>query len=153
MHDAPHRHSFVGGICQCGQHHLAPAGSHVEAIGRGVETALLHGLFPEPVLRRALLRSVGAATLLGALASILPIDALTAIAQERKPLEKSKLNVGFLPITCATPLIYGEQLGSYAKEGLEVSAAEDRGHRAHPRQDDQRRARRVAAGQRYYNNP
>ena len=47
--------------------------------------------------------------------------ALKAIAQEKKPLEKTKLNVGFLPITCATPLIYGEQLGSYAKQGLEVS--------------------------------
>ena len=87
----------------------------------GLDTALLHGLFPEPVLRRTLLRSVGAGTLLGALSSILPIDALKAIAQERKPLEKTRLNVGFLPITCATPLIYGEQLGSYAKEGLQVS--------------------------------
>jgi nitrate/nitrite transport system substrate-binding protein len=46
---------------------------------------------------------------------------LKAIAQEKKPLEKTKLNVGFLPITCAAPLIYGEQLGSYAAQGLEVS--------------------------------
>jgi nitrate/nitrite transport system substrate-binding protein len=122
VHDAPHRHSFVDGMCQCGQRHFfAPTASQESGIARGVEAALLHGLFPEPVLRRTLLRSVGAAALLGALASIVPIDVLTAIAQEKKPLEKTRLNVGFLPITCATPLIYGEQLGSYAKEGLEVS--------------------------------
>ncbi len=82
---------------------------------------LLHGLFPEPVLRRELLRTVGAATLLGALSTMLPIGTLKAIAQEKKPLEKTKLNVGFLPITCATPLIYGEKLGSYKKEGLDVA--------------------------------
>jgi nitrate/nitrite transport system substrate-binding protein len=81
----------------------------------------LHGLFPEPVLRRTLFKSVGAAALLGALGGLLPLDTLKAIAHEKKPLEKTRLNVGFLPITCAAPLIYGEQLGSYAKEGLEVT--------------------------------
>lgn len=86
-----------------------------------IEQTLLHALFPEPVLRRSLLKSIGAAALLGALGEILPISTLQAIAQEKKPLEKTKLNVGFLAITCAAPLIYGEQLGSYAKEGLEVS--------------------------------
>ena len=30
-------------------------------VSSGIETALLHGLFPEPVLRRTLLKSVGAA--------------------------------------------------------------------------------------------
>jgi len=92
-----------------------------KAVADSIEQSLLHALFPEPVLRRQLLRSVGAATLLGALGSILPLSTLQAIAQEKKPLEKTKLNVGFLAITCAAPLIYGEQIGSYAKEGLEVS--------------------------------
>jgi nitrate/nitrite transport system substrate-binding protein len=91
------------------------------AISDGVETALLHGLFPDPVQRRTLLKQVGAAVLLGSLSALLPIETLKAIAQEKKPLEKTKLNVGFLPITCAAPLIYGEQLGSYAAQGLEVS--------------------------------
>jgi nitrate/nitrite transport system substrate-binding protein len=90
-------------------------------IANDIEEALLHALFPEPILRRRLLKSVGAATLLGALSTILPISTLQAIAQEKKPLEKTKLNVGFLAITCAAPLIYGEQIGSYAKEGLDVS--------------------------------
>lgn len=41
------------------------------------------------------------------LSSIVPIKTLKAIAQERGPLEKTKLNVGVLAITCATPLIHG----------------------------------------------
>ncbi len=120
MRPTPHRH-LIEGKCRCGERDYLPARSAEEGIARGVETALLHGLFPEPVLRRTLLRSVGAATLLAALSSILPVEALKALAQEKKPLEKTKLNVGFLPITCAAPLIYGEQLGTYSKEGLEVS--------------------------------
>jgi nitrate/nitrite transport system substrate-binding protein len=116
-----HRHIFSGGLCSCGRSEADGPRDVTKTVGEEIEQALLHGLFPEPVLRRTLLKSVGAATLLGALASVLPLDTLKAIAQERKPLEKTKLNVGFLPITCAAPLIYGEALGQYAKEGLDVS--------------------------------
>jgi nitrate/nitrite transport system substrate-binding protein len=35
-------------------------------------------------------------------------------------VEKTKLKVGFLPITCATPIIMSEPLGFYSKYGLEV---------------------------------
>jgi nitrate/nitrite transport system substrate-binding protein len=121
MRKSKHRHAFVAGLCGCGARHSAAATDADAAMGGAVEQALLHGLFPEPMLRRTLLKSVGAATVLGALASILPLDTLKAIAQEKKPLEKTKLNVGFLPITCAAPLIYGEHLGHYAKEGLDIS--------------------------------
>jgi nitrate/nitrite transport system substrate-binding protein len=121
MRNRKHRHFFVAGICSCGERHSAPPTNGEAAVGQAVEQALLHGLFPDPILRRALLKSVGAATVLGALSTLLPLDALKAIALEKKPLEKTKLNVGFLPITCAAPLIYGEHLGQYAKEGLEVS--------------------------------
>jgi nitrate/nitrite transport system substrate-binding protein len=100
---------------------MASTPSAEAAISDEIETALMHGLFPEPMLRRTLLKSVGASVLLGALSTMLPLQNLKAIAQERKPLEKTKLNVGFLPITCAAPLIYGEKLGAYEKEGLEVS--------------------------------
>jgi nitrate/nitrite transport system substrate-binding protein len=113
-------HGFSGRVCGCSRQ-VTLDNSGIEAVASDcVEQAVLHGLFPEPVLRRELLRTVGAAALIGALSSILPLDSLKAIAQERKPLEKSKLAVGFLPITCAAPLIYGEKLGSYGKEGLEV---------------------------------
>ncbi len=115
-----HQHRFVASLCACGEHAPVQPGAE-EAVSAGVEQALVHGLFPEPILRRELLRTVGAGAIIGALSSILPIDALKAIAQERKPLEKTKLAVGFLPITCAVPLIFGEKLGSFSKEGLEVS--------------------------------
>ena len=117
----PHVHSFEAGLCSCGHRHGELPASADDALSGAVETALLHGLFPDPVQRRALLSTVGAATLLGALSSILPVSTLKAIAQDKKPLEKTKLAVGFLPITCAAPLIYGESLGHYAKQGLEVS--------------------------------
>ena len=60
MPNMPHRHSFVGGMCRCGQPLPAQATSAESGIAQGVDTALLHGLFPEPVLRRTLLRTVGA---------------------------------------------------------------------------------------------
>jgi nitrate/nitrite transport system substrate-binding protein len=140
MRKTPHRHSFSDGLCCCGQRQSDAAVNPEAAVGRGIEQALLHGLFPDPVLRRTLLRSVGAATVLGALSTLLPLATLKAIAQEKQPLEKTKLNVGFLPITCAAPLIYGEHLGHYAKQGLDVGPAENRRHQSDPRQDDQRRA-------------
>jgi nitrate/nitrite transport system substrate-binding protein len=114
-HDGLHPQS----ACSCCK--PAPSFSSEDVIPAGVEAALLYGLFPDPMLRRTLLKQVGAAVLLGSLSALLPIETLKAIAQEKKPLEKTKLTVGFLPITCAVPLIYGELLGSYAAQGLEVS--------------------------------
>lgn len=108
-------------ICGCGGNHDAPANGCEGPIANAVGSALIHGLFPDPIERRTLLRAVGATTLLAALSSVVPVGTLKSIAQEKKPLEKPKLAVGFLPITCAAPLIYGEQLGLYAKHGLEVS--------------------------------
>jgi nitrate/nitrite transport system substrate-binding protein len=119
MNDRDRNQLHVSATCACCRE-AAPVSAETR-VSDEIETALLHGLFPEPALRRALLKSVGAAALLGALGGLLPIGTLKAIAQEKKPLEKTKLNVGFLAITCAAPLIYGEQIGAYAKEGLEVS--------------------------------
>ncbi len=121
-----HRHSFTAGLCSCGQ--TIPDSSCRYGIrrrrrgGTGTDARPV----PRSVLRRTLLKSVGAATVLGALSTLLPVSTLKAIAQDKGPLEKTKLNVGFLPITCAAPLIYGENLGHYAKQGLQVSAAEGR---------------------------
>lgn len=111
----------VDGECFCGQKDEDGSRDEETVAAYAVETALIHGLFPDPVQRRTLLKLVGAGTVLGALSSILPLDTLKAIAKEKQPLEKTKLNVGFLPITCATPLIYGEALGHYTKNGLEVT--------------------------------
>ncbi len=43
------------------------------------------------------------------------------MAQDKGALEKKDLKIGFIPITCATPLIMADPLGFYKKEGLNVS--------------------------------
>lgn len=115
-----HEYSCTCG-CQTKQDIKATSPSDEAALNEQIDLSLMTALFPEPIFRRQLLKSVGAATVLGALSSILPLDTLKAIAQESKPLEKPNLAVGFLPITCAVPLIYGERLGFYAKQGLNVN--------------------------------
>ena len=112
--------------CSCGQDH-APAEHGAAGIYNAedlshsfVEASLVKALFPTDNLRRAFLKSVGAGTARAAIASLLPIGALQAMAQERSPLEKKDLKVGFIPITCASPLIMADPLGFYKKEGLNV---------------------------------
>ena len=69
MRKTSHRHSFIDGLCGCGKRHSGLPNGREASVGEAIEQALLHGLFPEPVLRRTLLKSVGAATVLGALAA------------------------------------------------------------------------------------
>lgn len=113
--------------CACGQDH-AP-GEHAAAEARNaeelstsfVEASLVKALFPVDSVRRGFLKAVGANTARAAIASVLPIGALQAMAQERGPLEKKDLKIGFIAITCASPLIMADPLGFYKKEGLSVS--------------------------------
>ncbi len=86
-----------------------------------MEAALVKALFPQEPVRRAFIKAVGRKTAMAAIASLFPMGAMQAMAQEKKPLEKTDLNIGFLPITCATPLVAADPLGFYAKEGLKVT--------------------------------
>ncbi|RYF36512.1 MAG: nitrate ABC transporter substrate-binding protein, partial [Comamonadaceae bacterium] len=112
--------------CACGQDH-AP-GEHgadtfqdPDAQSRSfVEASLMKALFPVDSVRRGFLKAVGAGTARAAIASVLPVSALQAMAQERGPLEKKDLKIGFIAITCASPLIMADPLGFYKKEGLNV---------------------------------
>ena len=111
--------------CACGEDH-AP-GEHAarsatpDALSASfVEASLVKALFPVDAVRRGFLKAVGANTARAAIASVLPIGALQAMAQERGPLEKKDLKVGFIAITCASPLIMADPLGFYKKEGLNV---------------------------------
>lgn len=119
------------GPCGCGQTHEASdlaqfaQGSSPEekALSAHIDESIFRAMFPEPTFRRKFLKAVGAATALNAVSSLIPLDALKAFAQETKtpgPIEKKTLNVGFLPITCATPLIYAEKLDYFTKQGLDV---------------------------------
>ena len=86
-----------------------------EALGnRAIESALVRALFPRDATRRAFLRAVGRSTALAAVSQFVPIGALQAMAQDKGSLEKKELSIGFIPITCSTPLIMADPLISIA---------------------------------------
>jgi nitrate/nitrite transport system substrate-binding protein len=133
--------------CACGQH--ASAAEHAAAQSAAdatatlkayseteefesssrsfIEAALVKALFPQDAVRRRFLRAVGRRTAQAAIASVLPIASLQAMAQERAPIEKKDLKIGFIPITCATPLIMAHPLGFYEKQGLNVEVVKTAG--------------------------
>ena len=112
--------------CGCGadhapQDHGATAAIGEESLGRQfMEAALVKALFPQENRRRAFLRATGRTGAIAALAGLLPIASLQAMAQEKKALEKKDLKIGFIPITCASPLIMADPLGFYRQQGLNV---------------------------------
>ena len=111
--------------CACGQVHGEAASpacpSDAEQTSQGfIERVVVKALFPHEGTRRHFLKAVGRDTARAAIASVLPLASLQAMAQERNPLEKTKLKVGFVPITCATPLIMAHPMGLYRAQGLEV---------------------------------
>ncbi len=104
------------------------AGTDFESYSQSfVEATLVKALFPQDAQRRRFLRAVGKNAARAAIASVLPIPALQAMAQEKAPLEKTNLKIGFIPITCATPLIMAHPLGFYQKQGLSVEVTKTAG--------------------------
>jgi len=100
-----------------------------DVIDRAVESAIVRGMFGHhDEARRNFLRLVGGGTLAAALGSILPLDKVKAAIKEGGgPLEKKKLAVGFVPITCATPIIMAHPMGFYSKYGLDVDVIKTAG--------------------------
>lgn len=100
-----------------------------EVMDRVIENTIVRALFNQnDHSRRRFMRAVGGGTLAAALSSVLPMGAIKAAAKEKVgPLEKKKLNVGFVPITCATPIIMAHPMGFYAKNGLEVDVIKTAG--------------------------
>ncbi|NMM03219.1 ABC transporter substrate-binding protein [Paraburkholderia sp. RP-4-7] len=121
------------GRCACGQHasqseheRQAHASSATDAAMMSrdfVEAAAVRTLFPGDAARRSFMRAVGKGAAMTAIYSVLPIASLQeAFAEDKQGnLEKRDLNIGFLPITCATPLIAAEPLGFYKEQGLNVT--------------------------------
>ena len=118
--------------CACGEHasqaeHDAQTSDETR-FGRVVEGAVMRAVFPRDGERRAFLRAVGASTALAALAQVFPLAGATeALAQGTGPLEKTALKVGFIPITCATPIIMAAPMGFYKKQGLDVEVVKTAG--------------------------
>jgi len=125
--------------CACGQPHAsgdssicssagqfnsalkAPSTPCVEQTSHDfMQAAFVKALFPVDSVRRGFLRAVGVNAARAAISSVLPLGALHAMAEERGANEKKDLKIGFIAITCASPLIMAEPLGFYRKEGLNV---------------------------------
>jgi nitrate/nitrite transport system substrate-binding protein len=67
---------------------------------RTVQRSIELAVFGGEVGRREFIQRVGATTAAAALASVFPIDAAQALAQDKPgPIEKKDLKVGFIPIT------------------------------------------------------
>ncbi len=124
--------------CTCGVHSTqaehdaeaarASAMSCDDITSSVVEQAVVRALFPQDAIRRRFLSAVGSSTAMAAIASALPLASIKdAFAQGSGPLEKSKLSVGFIPITCATPIIMAHPMGFYAKQGLDVDVVKTAG--------------------------
>ena len=133
--------------CSCGRNH-SPADHHAEVAADAaaatlrarsetaefeaysqefIEATLVKALFPQDQERRNFLRAIGKKTAMAAIASVLPVASLQAMAQDKGPLEKPNLKIGFIPITCATPLIMAHPLGFYSKQGLNVEVTKTAG--------------------------
>ena len=85
-------------------------------VEQAVASAVIQAADPS---RRRFLASMGAAALTALIAELLPLKEFAAFAADPvgKP-EKTDLSIGFIPITCATPIIMAEPLGFYSKHGL-----------------------------------
>ncbi len=122
----------MGSGCRCGRHaseeeHQRALGLDEAGLGAAVETAVLRALFPQAASRRAMLRAVGASTLTAAISSLFPIATATELLAQAGKLEKTALKVGFIPITCATPIIMADPMGFYKKQGLDVEVIKTAG--------------------------
>ncbi len=121
-------HCSCGHHASQGEHDAALASDDVDALNsRVVQTAVMRALFPHDGERRKFLSAVGASTAWAAISSLVPFGALEAMAQDKGALEKKDLKIGFIPITCASPLIMADPLGFYKKQGLNVSVIKTAG--------------------------
>jgi len=126
--------------CACGRHQSAtehdqaalalrcePIATEQQRYEGVVASAVMRAIFPADVARRAFLKSVGASTALAAISQFFPIKTATEVFADAGAPEKKDLKVGFIPITCATPIIMAAPLGFYAKQGLNVEVVKTAG--------------------------
>jgi nitrate/nitrite transport system substrate-binding protein len=92
-----------------------------------VASAVMRAMFPKELGRRTFLRSLGASTALAAISQFFPLKAATEVFAAPGPIEKKDLKVGFIPITCATPIIMAKPMGFYEKQGLNVDVIKTAG--------------------------
>ena len=126
--------------CVCGQHRSVAEHDHatrtlrcepVESEEKRYEgvvaSAVVRAMFPRDAARRAFLKSVGASTAVAAISQFFPLQTATEVFAAAGAPEKTNLKVGFIPITCATPIIMAAPLGFYSKHGLNVEVVKTAG--------------------------
>ena len=131
------RHGRGCSCSECGtaaHHHDSATDASVpqnneEALERAIESAVVRSVFGHNELsRRSFAGLLGGSALAAAIAAVFPMDAAkAAILDELGKPEKTKLKVGFVPITCATPIIMAKPLGFYEKYGLDVDVIKTAG--------------------------
>lgn len=111
--------------CGCADPTLACAPADgTGAIGEAANRAVLRAVLPDAPTRRAMLKTFGVATVLAAINEVLPLagvrDAAAQGGTGGAAPEKRDLKIGFIPITCATPIIMADPMGFYRRQGLNV---------------------------------
>jgi nitrate/nitrite transport system substrate-binding protein len=127
----------LGSGCSCGGHrdeaeHAGDLGrqtSDAEALASNVvDQAVMRALFPRDAARRRFLKAVGANTALAAISQFFPLGAAReAFAAGKGEIEKPSIKVGFIPITCGTPIIMSQPMGFYGRQGLNVDVVKTAG--------------------------
>ena len=119
--------------CGCGGPGLACTDGSTEATaGAAVRTAVERAVFGGEAGRRRVIQAVGAGAAVAALSHVFPVlraqEALAqATAAPAPATEKKDLKLGFIAITCATPIILAAPMGFYARNGLNVEVVRTAG--------------------------
>ena len=137
FHDPFDHEAKLSHGCTCGGHE--DQATHDADLARGktdtdalcsnvVDQAVMRALFPRDAERRRFLKAVGANTALAAISQFFPLaTAREAFAQGKGQIEKPNLKVGFIPITCGTPIIMSQPMGYFGRNGLNVDVVKTAG--------------------------
>ncbi|MGE0563036.1 MAG: CmpA/NrtA family ABC transporter substrate-binding protein [Pseudolabrys sp.] len=133
------KRELISSGCSCGRHtnqaeherdaqlQCVETQSEEKRYENVVASAVMRAMFPQDIARRTFLQSVGASTALAAISQFFPIGTATDVFAQGGPVEKKDLKVGFIPITCATPIIMAKPMGFYEKHGLNVDVIKTAG--------------------------
>src|SRR5262245_42077039 len=127
--------------CSCGAHRsqteherasasqlqCVPAESPEQRYEGVVASAVMRAMFPKDAGRRRFLKAAGASTAPAALSQVFPLKTATEVFAQAAAPETTALKIGFIPITCATPIIMAHPMGFYSKQGLNVEVIKTAG--------------------------
>ena len=113
--------------CGCGGSGLA-CDSAPETGTAALRIAAERAAFGGETGRRRMIQAVGAGTVAATFDRVFPLfSAQEAFAQTAPAPEKKDLKVGFIAITCATPIIMASPMEFYARNGLNVEVVRTAG--------------------------